>query len=143
MSIKKLLMAGFVFLFAGSLPVKGYGAEFASVKELCAASAKEFQKINLLKGYMPEELTDADYKTIQKAAEVMVENEKARQAKFNTDPNTANISKLVQTHAGRIAERAKGSKEGLIEETGHSFRFLFLSCRSCHQIYMTEAGIAP
>lgn len=139
--LKKFLVAGVVFLFACTISVKGYCQ--SSVKELCANSAKEFQKINQLKGFMPDQLTDADYSTIQKAAEIMAANENIRQSKFNLDANTKNISKLVQTHAGRIAERCKSDKEGLIEDVGHNFRFLFLSCRSCHQIYVTEAGVAP
>lgn len=143
MLIRRLLMAGSFLLFTCALSVNSYGAEYASVKELCAASAKEFQKINQLKGFMPDQLSDADYQTILKAAEIMVANESARQSKFNLDTNTSNISKLVATHAGRIAERAKGDKVGLIEDVGHNFRFLFLSCRSCHQIYQTEAGLAP
>ena len=139
--LRKVFMAGVVFLFACTLSVKGYCQ--GSVKELCASSAKEFQKINQLKGFMPDQLTDADYKTIQHAAEVIATNEGTRQGKFNLDANTMNISKLVQIHAGRIAERCKSDKEGLIEDVGHNFRFLFLSCRSCHQIYVTEAGVAP
>jgi hypothetical protein len=139
--LKKFFMAGIVFLLACTLSVKGYCQ--GSVKELCAGSAKEFQKINALKGFMPDQLTDADYKTIQQAAEIMVKNEEARQSKFNVDANTQNISKLVQVHAGRIVERCKSDREGCIEDVGHHFRFLFLSCRSCHQIYVTEAGVAP
>lgn len=141
--LKKFLVAGTVFLFACTLSVKGYCQSFNSVKDLCSNSAQEFQKINQLKGFMPDQLTDADYKTIEKAAETIVANENARQSKFNLDANTKNISKLVQIHAGRIADRCKEDKFGLIEDVGHNFRFLFLSCRSCHQIYVTEAGVAP
>jgi hypothetical protein len=139
--LKKFFVAGVVFLFACTFSITGYCQ--GSIKELCASSAKEFQKINQLKGFMPDQLNDADYKTIQQAAEIIVNNEGTRQGKFNLDANTKNISKLVQVHAGRIAERCKADREGCIEDTGHHFRFLFLSCRSCHQIYVTEAGVAP
>lgn len=143
MLIRRLLVAGSFLLFTCALSVNSYGADYASVKELCAASYKEFQKINQLKGFMPDQLSDADYQTILKAAEVMVANESVRQSKFNLDANTTNISKLVATHAGRIVDRAKGSKEGLIEDVGHNFRFLTLSCKSCHKMYPSEAGLAP
>ncbi|HHT9120139.1 MAG TPA: hypothetical protein ACFYD3_06320 [Candidatus Hypogeohydataceae bacterium YC41] len=139
--LKKFFAVGAGFLLACTFSANVYA--FNSVKELCGNSAKEFQKINQLKGFMPDQLTDADYKTIEKAAETMAANETARQSKFNIDANTMNISKLVQIHAGRIAERCKGDREGCIEDVGHNFRFLFLSCRSCHQIYVTEAGVAP
>jgi hypothetical protein len=139
--LKKFLTLGVFFLLACTLSVNAYA--FNSVKELCGNSAKEFQKINALKGFMPDQLTDADYKTIENAAATMLKNEEARQQKFNVDANTKNISKLVQVHAGRIAERCKADREGLIEDVGHHFRFLFLSCRSCHQMYVTEAGVAP
>ncbi len=139
--LRKFLMAGIIFLLTCTLSMKGYCQ--GSVKELCGNSAKEFQKINQLKGFMPDQLTDADYTSIQKAAEVIANNENTRQSKFNLDANTKNISKLVQVHASRIAERCKGDREGCIEDVGHNFRFLFLSCRSCHQIYVTEAGVAP
>ncbi|MFQ5862039.1 MAG: hypothetical protein ACE5IC_02855 [Candidatus Brocadiales bacterium] len=141
MLLKRLVIASTALLFVCAICVNSYGAN--SVKELCASSAKEFQKINRLKGYFPEELTDEDYATIRKVGEIITANEAERQQKFNVDANTAVISKLVQIHATNIAERAKGDKVGLIEDVGHSFRFLFLSCRSCHQIYMTESGIAP
>lgn len=141
MLMKRLLIASSALLFVCAISANSYA--YNSVKELCASSAKEFQKINRLKGYFPEELTDEDYETIRKAGEVMVKNEDERQQKFNVDANTIVISKLVQIHAGNIEKRARGDKFGLIEDVGHSFRFLFLSCRSCHQTYMTEAGLAP
>ncbi len=139
--LRKFFAVGVVSFLVCTLSVNGYC--FSSVKDLCSDSAKEFQKINQLKGFMPDQLTDADYKNIEQAAEKMVNNENTRQSKFNIDANTKNISKLVQTHAGRIAERCKQDRLGCIEDVGHNFRFLFLSCRSCHQIYVTEAGVAP
>lgn len=141
MLLRRLVIASTALLFVCAISVNSYGAN--SVRELCASSAKEFQKINRLKGYFPEELTDADYETIGKAGGTIKANEIERVQKFNVDANTKVISELVQIHAGNIEERAKGDKVGLIEEVGHSYRFLFLSCRSCHQVYMTEAGLAP
>lgn len=141
MLLKRLVIASTALLFVCAISANSYGA--SSVRELCASSAKEFQKINRLKGYFPEELTDADYETIRNAGATIKANEGERIQKFNVDANTKAISELVQIHAGHIEERAKGDKVGLIEDVGHSYRFLFLSCRSCHQIYMTEAGLAP
>ncbi len=141
MLIKRFTIAGLALLFVCTISVNSYAA--SSSKEICASSAKEFQKINRLKGYFPEELTDADYETLRKAGEVMKNNEQERIEKFNVDANTRAMSQTVQIHAGNIEERARGDKVGLIEDIGHSFRFLFLSCRSCHQVYKTEAGLAP
>jgi hypothetical protein len=88
-------------------------------------------------------LSDADYQTIQQAGATIRKNEEERIKSANVDANTRSLSKLVAIHAGHIEDRAKGDKVGLIEDVGHSYRFLFLSCRSCHQIYQTEAGLAP
>lgn len=140
MLIKRFVTASLALLFVGAISADCYGA---SSRELCASSAKEFQKINRLKGYFPEELSDADYQTIQQAGATIRKNEEERIKGANVDANTRSLSKLVAIHAGHIEERSKGDKVGLIEDVGHSYRFLFLSCRSCHQIYQTEAGLAP
>ncbi|MCB7128743.1 MAG: hypothetical protein NOU37_07230 [Candidatus Brocadiales bacterium] len=140
MLIKRFLVASLALLFVCAMAASSYAA---TSKELCAASAKEFQKINRLKGYFPEELSDADYETIRSAGANIKANEEARIKDANIDANTKALSQSVAIHAGHIAERAKGDKVGLIEDVGHSYRFLFLSCRSCHQIYQTEAGLAP
>ncbi|MHC4197342.1 MAG: hypothetical protein ACYSRP_05445 [Planctomycetota bacterium] len=140
MLIKKFVTASLALLFVGAISADSYGA---SSRELCASSAKEFQKINRLKGYFPEELSDVDYRTILQAGATIKANEEERIKSANVDANTRSLSMLVAIHAGNIEERSKGDKVGLIEEVGHSYRFLFLSCRSCHQIYKTEAGLAP
>lgn len=140
MSIKRFIFVSLALLLVGAISADSYGA---TSRELCASSAKEFQKINRLKGYFPEELSDADYDTIRNAGATIRANEEARIKSANIDANTKAISQLVATHAGHIEDRAKGDKVGLIEDVGHFYRFLFLSCRSCHQIYQTEAGLAP
>ncbi len=115
-----------------------YGADFASVKELCSNQWNNFQVIRSMAGLTAP--TDEQFVTYNKSAQAVVDGETARQAKFNADKNYHNVSAEVAFHAGEIVKAAQAKDQ---EEIQVQYRWLTISCKNCHRMYRTDEKLSP
>lgn len=138
--LKKFSLFGFAAL--ALLLVVGTTSFAASTeKELCAGLRDSFLVLKDYSGQLG--LEDSEFAEIAQAGQNIFDSENERQSKFAVDQNYENVSKLLQIHASDIVKTAKEKGESAIEDIGFSYRFVFLSCRSCHRIYKTEERLSP
>ena len=115
-----------------------YGADFASVKELCSNQWNNFQTVRSMSGLTQP--TDEQFSTFNKAAQAIVDAETVRQNKFNADKNYHNISTEVAFHSSEIVKAAQAKDQ---EEIQVQYRWLTISCKNCHRMYRTDEKLSP